>query len=302
MSNRLVLSFAPFLTAVLFAGASVAQSSTAPREPELAPSVRFEGGSAFAFSTDNPGRLPLVKATVNGVEGVFILDTGASVTVLSTAFADKAGLADRISQPGARVNGKGDGVKFAGIRELRVGEARFGAFDALLLDMAAFKSGLGVEPAGILGANVLMSAPLTLDYVKGAGRWNGAPPAGALSLPCSFTPSGVFLKAGLDGANLALLVDTGSSVNSILEKDWTGSRRRSGEQVSVRAESAGREARVFAEVRVASFGTLKVERPDFQLSTTHRCVGAPFLARRTLHLDAQRELVFLTPEAPVASR
>ncbi len=302
MTTRLALALVlALLSSLPVCGAAPAAARTSAGRPELTPACDLRGGATVAFTSANPGRLPLAKATVNGVEGVFLVDTGASISVLSPEFADKARLTDRLTQPGASVNGVAGGVSFARVTQLRVGGARFSGFHALLMDLGHLESGLGAKPAGILGANVLLRAPLTLDYVAGVATWNGPEPKGAVALPAEFSKGGVFVKGDLDGVKLPLLLDTGASVNAILEGDWPGPRREAGVNREARAHGAQEAKVVVADVRRASFGGLSVSAPEFRLNTTHRCLGAPFFAGSILHLDASKRRVLMWKGAPVAA-
>ena len=277
--------------------AGAKSSKAAPTaEPSLAPETSWNGKAEFPFSLKNPGQLPLVRATVNGTEGVFVLDTGAEITVLTPQFAERANLGGRIHQQGAQVNGSGDGVDFAMIATLKIGDAEFQNFHALLVDVSHLKQGIGEEPAGILGNNVLLDAPLTLDYRNGQATWNGEIPASAVAVPSRFEGLSILLAASLDGKRLPLLLDTGSSVNALFRKDWQGETVNHGSGQVADAGGTTEQAAEFAKVAAFSIGDTAPQPAEFRLTDTHRCLGTPFLIGRAIYLNAAKQQVMLTPD------
>lgn len=286
-----------FLSVAVFASLSAVVAAAvepATAEPQLMPETALTEKTEFTFRLDNPGRLPLVRATVNGVEGMFVLDTGAQITVVTPQFAERAALNERIHQDGAQINAAGSGVDFAMISSLKIGTAEFKDFHALLVDVTHLESGIGVEPAGILGNNLLLQAPLTLDYRKNQGTWNGEAPAGAVAVPCRFADLSVLLATSLDGKRLPLLLDTGSSVNALYLSDWEGETSRHGSGDMQLAGGTAEQEVVTAKVAVMSLGDRIKEPASFRLTETHRCLGTPFFSDRVIYLNAATQSVMLT--------
>lgn len=265
-------------------------------QPSLIPTSTWSATNVFSFSLKNPGKLPLVEAVVNGTAGTFLLDTGAQITLLTPQFAERAKLGGRIHQQGAKVNGSGDGVDFALIGLLKIGGAEFRDFHALLMDISHLNNGLGVEPAGIIGSNVLLQAPFTLDYRSYVGAWNSAPPEGAVPVPARFEGLSVYLAAALDGTCLPLLIDTGSSVNAIYQKDWKGETFTQGKSQMGLASGTSELDVVCAKVLELNIGGVITQTaPQFHISATHRCLGTSFFTGRAMHLNAAHQKVLLTP-------
>lgn len=309
MINSLLAASLALATLSALAAPAQSPSVVSPEAnaaPELEPHATLPtAGTTLPFSLENPGRLPIVRATVNGVAGDFLLDTGAMVTVLTPAFADQAGLTDRITQPGAKINGRGDGVRFAKITELKLGEARFDRFHALLLDLAHLKSGLNCDPAGILGANVLLGAPLTLDYPARQVTLNARPPARQSVLPSRFHNRSLFLLAQVDGKKLPLLLDTGASKSFLHAGDSTEPAIAAGEHDARLAGQVVREKILRLSVKSLEAGPLVISHPPFELSRTHRCLGTDFFISRVLYIDPTNATLALveqaTAPAPVAT-
>ena len=134
--------------------------------------VTFDGAvpttAAVRFVTA-PGRpAVIVRATVNGA-GPFalVLDTGATVTILSTSTARRAGL--RLGRPVALYGGGGRarGVRSLA-REIRVGSARRSGARVVVADVlgpANAEAGTALE--GVLGAPFFAGRRLTIDYPRG---------------------------------------------------------------------------------------------------------------------------------------
>jgi hypothetical protein len=112
-----------------------------------------------------------------GADLNFIVDTGASSTVLSADLIDKLKLVDKID-PNARVQVTGaggitDGVQVVVLDKLSVlGEAPEKVLKrefvrALVLDLNTLNETAGFMQAGIIGSNVLRHYRLELDFARG---------------------------------------------------------------------------------------------------------------------------------------
>ena len=105
----------------------------------------------------------LVPVSVNGVEATFLLDTGASVTIIRPALASRAGVEvpARARRMYVRVvGGERFLVPFVKVQSLRVGDAAVEG-----IDVGVFEA-LGSFPAsvdGVLGGNFLNHFKVTID-------------------------------------------------------------------------------------------------------------------------------------------
>lgn len=118
----------------------------------LEPSPKDEvpaGGVPF----DNSHRFISVEARVNGsITGRFIVDPGASATVIDRKWAYR----HKLSEKGAR------GTKLPSVE---IGGFRVEEVPALLGEME--KLPYGGKPAGVLGANLLLDLAVTYDFPRG---------------------------------------------------------------------------------------------------------------------------------------
>lgn len=112
------------------------------------------------------------EVTLGGLEKPtnFIIDTGASITVVSEAFSRREGL-ERFAQP-ARIRVYGAAGLSENIRTLLIPAIKLGAtharrnISAAVLDMDAINETAGFEQTGIVGGNVLRHYRVTFDFVR----------------------------------------------------------------------------------------------------------------------------------------
>lgn len=104
-----------------------------------------------------PGRLmPLVKCKVDGRDAVMIFDTGATHTTFDVGFVKRV-LPDTKFEKvvlGGVTNVAGEPSLFH-VSSLKVGEAEFGDFDAMALDLSHFAPEMAGRIDGIVGMNVI---------------------------------------------------------------------------------------------------------------------------------------------------
>lgn len=100
----------------------------------------------------------------------FLIDTGASITLVSPALARVA--ANDVNAPGvgtARVrsiNGAELSLPRARVRRIQLGDTRFENIPALICDLSSLSAHLGVQIDGILAFPLFRDTRLTLDYPK----------------------------------------------------------------------------------------------------------------------------------------
>ncbi len=102
----------------------------------------------------------IVKVMLNDtIPARLMLDTGASLTVLKTSFANLYGLDNNFSEQNVQVNTAG-GITFAAVTELgslQLGEGKVSPLNVALLDLD------GLEADGLLGMNFLRHFRFSLD-------------------------------------------------------------------------------------------------------------------------------------------
>ena len=176
------------------------------------------GGSANAAPTVVPSQfhdgLVFVSLVVGaGPPGVFLLDTGAAVTVLDIRFADAAHV--KLGDPIHIVGGGGaaQARQAENVALTLAGEPPLFA-DPVVADLGAPSQAMGRHLDGILGDDVLRRFVLTLDYRDQAVRLSQAEPApaDAVAMRLIATP---YVAATIEDAGrkpaAAFQIDTGAN-------------------------------------------------------------------------------------------
>jgi predicted aspartyl protease len=160
--------------------------------------------------------LPAVEMSVNGVNGLFLIDTGAAEIVLDPAFAGKADVAGSGGDTGLFAGGKTANVVYARIGEIALGSLEVADVPAVLLSTAGFASAAGGKAvAGVIGTKLLSRFRATIDYPHGVLTLEPAdapsPRDRAIEIPFLMVRDHFLLARGQvnDGPEHMLFVDTG---------------------------------------------------------------------------------------------
>ncbi len=120
---------------------------------------------------ENPAGLLIIKASVNGEEGLFILDTGAGISVIDSRHAGRLGLAlqnDNASYTGAGAGGQGLEVIPATGNKVEIGNHTVNDFTLSVMSFANISQALtaaGCEDfAGVIGVDILKPGKAIIDY------------------------------------------------------------------------------------------------------------------------------------------
>lgn len=110
-----------------------------------------------------------LKASINGVEGSFILDTGASSSCIDFEFANIFHLETEESEILAAGAGASDMVtKISKKNKIEISKWQFNKLDIVLFDLTHVNTALrnhnAAEVHGILGADMLTKAKGIIDY------------------------------------------------------------------------------------------------------------------------------------------
>ncbi len=112
-----------------------------------------------------------LKATINGVKGRFILDTGASNSCVGLDLIDYFQLISEDSEiKAAGAGATGMETKKSSNNTLRIGKWKMRTCDLVLFDLSHVNTALtqhhAKEVHGIIGADVLESGKAFIDYQK----------------------------------------------------------------------------------------------------------------------------------------
>jgi clan AA aspartic protease (TIGR02281 family) len=110
------------------------------------------------------GALMLVPVTINGASATMLLDTGASVTIIRPAMAQRAGIEVPLHAPRTTVRvagGERFSVPFVRAKSLRIGDAAVEGIDVCVFEGLVRQFPATVD--GILGTNFLNHFRMTID-------------------------------------------------------------------------------------------------------------------------------------------
>jgi len=178
-----------------------------------------EKGARVPFVQTDP--LPAVEMSVNGVRGLFLIDTGAAEIVLDPAFAEKADVAASGGGTGTFAGGKTADITYARIAKIQLQSLDVADVPAVLLSTAGFADAAkGKTVAGVIGTEFLSRFRATIDYPRGMLVLE--PPDAprdrvqGIEVPFLMVRDHFLVARGAlnDGAERAFLVDTGLAGNA----------------------------------------------------------------------------------------
>ena len=127
-----------------------------------------------------------IRGSINGRTTDMMVDSGASMTVLDSAFADSIGLTGGEAVPvqGAVASVPGRLVKDV---DISIGSLRLDGTDVLVIDLGPVARGIGRPIPMVLGRDAFDASIVTIDFPKRTmefrERAGFRPPAGAVRLP-----------------------------------------------------------------------------------------------------------------------
>jgi hypothetical protein len=226
--------------------------------PKLTPEV--DGALRPITIEVNPRtKRALIKATVNGVEGRFLLDTGTSDTILNPAFAKKAGV-DFVEICTMIVAGnygkKGDTVSLVRVPDMEIAGTHFRDFHAVLRKSEhRYEFGGDGELDGVMGANVLFRKPLTLDFRRQTLVF-ATNNAGAHDFTFDLIPNHrntPAVQAEIDGTKIELMFDSGTAIDDavLVNEPYHAALRKLADEPAAKTYHA-REVRVGGQLLAAN--------------------------------------------------
>jgi predicted aspartyl protease len=140
-------------------------SGDAPRGADLKRSI----GKPVTFKLAKPDKPLIILETIVNEAGPFrfVLDTGASGTIISPELAKKLGIQPNKDEPrkGAGAGGVVE-VRGAMVKSFGVGETKLENLTVGIMDLAGLRKAIETEIDGIIGYNFLVKFRVTIDYPK----------------------------------------------------------------------------------------------------------------------------------------
>jgi hypothetical protein len=307
----LALLAAPPLAGPLLAAPS-ASPAPLPRATSPRPVAVDFAEPAVSVPIAAQSATPVVEVMVNGRGPFrFLLDTGASTTVLDLGFARELGLpvvgTTRIGDP---ADPEGILADVVAIERLAIGGATFRNFTAAAWERAALRPGPDA-PRGVLGVPLFAEVLLTLDYP--AGRLvlsrGELPPVDGKEVLAFHPGEGGGLPAidlEVAGRTVEATLDTGASGALSFPARYQAELPLAG---PVAVIGRGRMAGGETEIRGATLagdvrlGAHRLERPlvTFSDRLTHVNLGSGLLGRYAVTLDSRNRRVRFVAPPPSAT-
>jgi outer membrane lipoprotein-sorting protein len=145
--------------------------------PEIDPAIfdpPEQGGKDYEFAEgDSEEDIPFqfignhlfIPVTVNGKQELWVLDTGAAISVITTDFADELGLELEGDMKGVGAAGTVN-VQFAELPPYQVSGISFKGQTVGVIDMSELMRRLGIDVPGILGYDFLSRFVTKVDYAN----------------------------------------------------------------------------------------------------------------------------------------
>ena len=151
----------------------------------------------------------LVKGTIGSIENVNILiDTGKSPTAISTRIARQLNLRGN-QESLVMSNGKIE-VESVMLPHIQIGALRAQSLRVVVQDLSSLEQRLGTTIGGIAGLDILSSTSVMIDYWKRKMVF-GRVKLGRKSIPFETQKPFLTVKAKIEGQEVRLLVDSGTS-------------------------------------------------------------------------------------------
>lgn len=258
---------------------------------------------------------PIVRATLNGRDYDFILDTGGH-SIITPQVAQELGL--KPEGLGAS-GGAGTGTtaqQYTRIDKVQIGDAtmRDQHFYVLHFSYATVERGPRPPLAGLLGLELFERFGARLDYRaktltlrKLAGYQHRG---GGVAVPITFDDDMPLLEGRIDGQPALIAVDTGNGGSTVIQWRWAQAQgmaeRMKREGIETVSYGAGGASRNWG-TRLRSFevGGLKVERPivryaedsagAFSSHTEAANIGTQMLQHFVIDIDYGRGVIWFEP-------
>lgn len=262
----------------------------------------------------------IVKARVNDTtDAYFIVDTGATMTVIRDSDATKFGA----TQESANLMTTGFGSMKTGFIKLK--SIAFGDFvleniTVVITDLRGFSDFPGNKPVGVIGADILRRFLVTIDYENGlltfADPHTVKVPPGAMVIETqpALGVAGLVVEGKLDGKPLTFLVDTGAAFNNasepLVKSIIKGALLPVGNVRGLEGKKIATASVMFKNVKI---GPLTVSRPVFAVAPQLEAgaqggiiangslaiLGNPFWSQFRLTVDYRNQrLIIERPKSP----
>ncbi len=259
------------------------------------------GPPPAGMQLDPHSTTPLGNCTIGGVNVRCLIDTGNSAMSMSLELAEQLGL-----KPVGmlRVAGLGDyATEVVRTGPLQMGNVRFGDLNYIVLS-DIHRYGYDV----VVGADVLASMPVTIDYTRHAIFFGGETPAdlAGTTIGLEFQNFVPVVNVTLDSNPTSLAIDTGDQSSINLAYDYYQRHPDLFNPTTTESVSGvgGNSIEYIGEIAIVRIGTLTAQNQQIGTTktlkgTANGHLGAGFLSQYRIVLDYAHENMRLYPMKPM---
>lgn len=255
-----------------------------------------------------PKQLIVVEATVDGVQGKFVLDTGAFDSKISTPLADRARLIAKTTKTVTTAQGIDGQVPVTQVTSFQLASADFQRTSAGILTFAD-SSATRCLADGLIGANLMRRGYWKIDYQKQTVTISAEPiaiPDRAITLPfqhptLSATPS---VSVNLAGRPVSgVIVDTGFNGGLVLPlelaDEFAANIDLTIQDQSTSGIFGSNNETLVVKTLPLAIGDWQTSIPVEFSSLGKGLLGNEVLEHFDIYLDYQQDLIHLVPASPV---
>jgi hypothetical protein len=213
-------------------------------EPDPPPTADFQ---TLIVPIKRAGNLIIIEATVDSLEGNFVLDTGAPYLVLNqTYFRDSPHISD---QEAGGINGQSDGTFTTFVHNFRILDLQYSRLTADVTDLSSIENGRGIKILGLLGTRLFSKFAITVDlfrnvlYIQKLDKDGSIPETEKvfherfMLSPFRYLDDIMYMKGSVNGREFWFVFDTGAESNLL---DYNRARKiMAGMQVISRSKVTG---------------------------------------------------------------
>jgi len=188
--------------------------------PDPAPYADFK---TLVVPIKRAGNLIIVEATVDSLEGNFVLDTGAPYLVLNETYFRDSPKIDDLEAGG--INGAADGGFKTAVHNFKILDLQFSRLTADVTDLSSIENGRNIKILGLLGTRLFSKFAITVDlfrnvlYIQKLDKDGNIPETERIYhdrfmvSPFKFLNDVIFMKGSINSTALWFAFDTGAETN-----------------------------------------------------------------------------------------
>lgn len=276
--------------------------------------------SSIAALKQGPARIPfeyaeneiLIKVTIKDKEYAFLVDTGASTSVIDKKLAHSLGASEAATFT-ITTGGQSLPLTYLTVPAVTIGDITLNDISTLVTDLRSLGLNAKIQPSGIVGANILKRFLVTFDYQSKqlllADPSRVDVPANAAAIPTSpaFGSTALVVPGKLNGTKTVnFLVDTGAAFNNLppaLAKDfYTGPLLQVGKIAGMDGNAMSMSS---LQLDSLQLGSLIIDKPVFATvpsggapaglvnASSMGILGNPLWSQYRITLDYRNEQLIL---------